>query len=265
MSGLTQVVRSALKILNIRYARKIINGHEYLLPLEGYSLRVLFDKSDASLNDPAEMGYLQHILDAIQPGQTVFDVGVYRGYFSLAFLGKVGAKGRIVGFEPNPHNVRLMQETITANHLSNVTLVPKAISDQAGGKLKMWVEGISSVSSLRGEALDTPSHQTVDVDVTSIDQFVADTGIFPGAIKIDIEGAELLALQGAVETLKQKKTIVACEIHPHKLPAFGHTAQQVEEFFANLGYHARPAEIFSESKSESKAIKRAIYRPGKAS
>ncbi len=264
MSGLKSLLRSALKVLNVRYMRKIINGHEYLLPLEGYSLKTMIGKSDAALNDPAEMGYLKHILDAIQPGQTVFDVGVYRGYFSLAFLGKVGNTGKIIAFEPNPHTVRLLQETIAVNHLSNMILVSKAVSDQPNGKLKMWVAGISSVSSLRGEALDTPSSETIEVDVTSIDQYVTETGIFPDVIKIDIEGAELLALQGAAETLKQQKTIVACEIHPNKLPAFGHSAQQVEEFFAKLGYFARPDEIFNEAKSESKIIQRAIYRPGKA-
>jgi FkbM family methyltransferase len=264
MSGFRHWIRSALKILNIRYARKIINGHEYLLPLEGYSLRAMIGKSDATLNDPAEIDYLKCVLDIIQPGQTVFDVGVYRGYFSLAFLGKVGDTGQIIAFEPNPYNVRLLKQTITANHLSNVTIVPKAISDQPEGKLKMWVTGISSVSSLRDEALDTLSTETVDVDVTSIDHFVAETGIFPNAIKIDIEGAELLALQGATETLKQQKTIVACEIHPNKLPAFGHTAQQVEEFFVNLDYRAYPGEIFNEEKSASKMIQRAIYRPGKS-
>jgi FkbM family methyltransferase len=210
------------------------------------------------------MDYLARILEAIRPGQTVFDVGVYRGYFLLAFLGKVGDTGRIIAFEPNPHNIRLVQETITVNQLDKVTLIPKAISNQPSGKLRMWAAGISSVSSLHSEALNAPSTETVEVEVTSIDQFIIESGIFPDVIKIDIEGAELLALQGAVETLKQQKTLVACEIHPNKLPDFGHSAEQVEAFFRELGYSTHHHEVFNERKSESNNIQRAIYRPGKS-
>lgn len=264
MSKLTSIVRSMLKTLSIRYGRKIINGREYLLPLEGYSLRTMIGKSDARLIDPAEITYLNHILDAIRPGHTVFDVGVYRGYFSLAFLAKVGNTGRIIAFEPNPYNIQLLQDTIEINKISNILLVPKAIGEQPSGKLKLWGVGMSSVSSLRSNDLASPSGDFVDVDITSIDQYVTETGIFPDLIKIDIEGAELLALQGAMNTLKQQKTIVACEIHPHKLPAFGHSAQQVEEFFLKLGYRARPDEVFNETKSDSKTIQRTIYRPNKS-
>lgn len=264
MNELKHIARSVLKRLNIRYGRKIINGREYLLPLEGYSLRTMIGKSDASLIDPAEINFLKHILDSLQPGQTIFDVGVYRGYFSLAFLGKVGISGRVVAFEPNPYTVRLLQDTIAVNRLSNMTLVPKAISDKPAGKLLLWAEGISSVSSLHADALGSPPTESAEVEVTSIDQYVADSSNFPDVIKIDIEGAELLALQGAKKTLQQQKTIVACEIHPHKLPAFGHTAQQVKEFFAAIGYHVRTDEIFTEQKSAN-AIQRVIYRPGQPS
>jgi FkbM family methyltransferase len=257
------IARSARVTLNglgIRYARKRINGREYLLPLDGYSLKVLRSTSDTDLADGVEAEYMRLILDAIKPGQTVFDIGTYRGHYTLAFLGAVGESGQVVAFEPNPYNMQLLHGTVSVNKLTNVTLVQKAVGDQRAGKLTMWVSGIASTGSLRNVS-NAKTAETVEVDVTSVDQYVAETSRIPHFLKIDVEGAELLVLRGAEETLRRLKPIVACEIHAHKLPAFDHTAEQVDEFFASLGYTARPEDTFLESQSSTHAIKRAIYRP----
>ena len=55
-------------------------------------------------------------------------------------------------------------------------------------------------------------------------------------LKCDVEGAELLVLQGARHLLEAVRPVLLLSVHPPALPAFGHSAAQVRDFLAGLGY-----------------------------
>jgi hypothetical protein len=56
-------------------------------------------------------------------------------------------------------------------------------------------------------------------------------------IKIDIEGAELPAIRGGLETLRRFKPIVQCElVSGFSLPRFGYRTSEVTALMEELGY-----------------------------
>lgn len=159
-------------------------------------------------------------------GQTVFDIGSFVGVNAMQFAGMVGLNGMVCAFEPNPFNRDRLRLNLSENpHLDErVRVFPFAVSDQGGRanfRLHRNVDaGISSASYMDG-AHTTLAEQTladlgfmdVTVDVCTIDAFVEHTGHVPSCMKIDIEGAEHLALFGAARTLTVHRPVLLMELH----------------------------------------------------
>jgi hypothetical protein len=61
-------------------------------------------------------------------------------------------------------------------------------------------------------------------------------GLAPRLIKIDIEGAELLALHGAAKTLGREDPILVVAIHPDAMRALGSSPSELSSFLAEFGY-----------------------------
>ena len=149
-------------------------------------------------------------------GKTVLDIGSHIGYHTLAFAKLVGQNGRVHAFEPNPFNFERLQKNIAANpELSGrIAAPPIAISDKEGREEFILNERIDKGSS-SGSFLDRADtvfekssyeekggFKRTSVETISLDEWVASNDLRPTLIKIDIEGAEYLAMNGAARTLK---------------------------------------------------------------
>lgn len=139
----------------------------------------------------------------VKPGTICFDVGANYGYFALVMAAATGADGRVFAFEPNPHVLPLLQQTLRMNGLAQRGIV-KAFGTAAGaasGSAELYFRpGDYGGGSLhfsdgfkRSAGLDKA---TVDVD--ALDRFLPEipTGR-PVFMKLDVEGGEHQALQGA--------------------------------------------------------------------
>ena len=134
----------------------------------------------------------------------VFDIGANTGAWSRALLAKAGERVKaIYAFEPSAHNHPAIEE-IGDNR---VRLVPLAAGEAAGRQTLHYDRAGSGLASLHARRLD---HFGIDfsgretVDVTTIDNFVAENGLETiDFAKFDIEGHELAALRGAARTLEQ--------------------------------------------------------------
>lgn len=141
----------------------------------------------------------------LAPGDTLLDVGAHVGYYTLVSSGLVGAGGRVYAFEPNPRNVRFLRRHVEANAAANVQVVESAVSDRAG--TVRFDFGSGSGTGHIAEA------GTLEVRATRVDDFVREQGISPGAMKIDVEGAEVRVLRGALETLRRSRPVVFLSTH----------------------------------------------------
>lgn len=142
----------------------------------------------------------------VQPGMTVFDIGANAGFYTLAFSRLVGSEGSVWAFEPFAENANNLLRHMKVNQLDNVTLVQAALADQ-GGIMGFKVGKNHYTGTIAEE-------ESYKVPALVLDELV-ETGVapVPDVIKIDVEGAESLVLEGARRLLKSKKTTLFISLH----------------------------------------------------
>ncbi|RIK10051.1 MAG: hypothetical protein DCC49_04565 [Acidobacteria bacterium] len=170
-------------------------------------------------------------LKEISPSSCFVDVGANRGYYSL-----IAAKThRVFAFEPNPGPLADLRESLELNGFDSVTLVQAAVSDSSGhGQLHLH-ESVTELSSLVQVHDDLDSR--IDVDQVTLDEhFRGYPGVTVGLIKMDIQGAELLALRGAVETIQRDRPVLIIEEWPFGHAGFGYDTADLKAFLCEQQY-----------------------------
>jgi FkbM family methyltransferase len=179
--------------------------------------------------------FLQSVLiDCAEPGTIVVDVGANVGLHTLPLAKRVGASGRVIAFEPDPENYRLLLRNIEVNGLaSRVTVHRLGLSDKTGAApLYQCAENRGGLS-LRAQNVETSGASLAPVEV----QLVIGDDVLPrewpiSLVKIDVEGAEPLVIKGMERTLTDhREAVLAFEFSPLYVESFGVDA---ETFLAGL-------------------------------
>ena len=158
---------------------------------------------------------VQEMMQAhLAPGGTFYDVGANVGFFSLIASRLVGEAGTVVAFEPVPGTAEMLEANVARNALRNVRVQRVAASDEEG-RVEMVVGEVSQTARLADAPAAAPeTAHRVRVRSASIDGMIAAGEIPPPSfVKMDIEGAETLALAGMRRTLRAHRPIVLCEVH----------------------------------------------------
>lgn len=169
----------------------------------------------------------------LQPGEIVVDAGAFSGDYTLYASRKVGPRGRVIAFEPDPENLRRLRRNL-GSEAANVTIVEKGLWSYEGEvAFRMGVEGFTSgaVEIANRQA----ASQEIRVPVVRLDDELKRLGVdHIDVLKMDIEGAELEALRGAEQTLRSNAAHV-CIATYHILD--GHpTSGRVESGLRSWGY-----------------------------
>ena len=171
--------------------------------------------------------FIQETLTHLGPldGKTIWDVGGFAGYHTMLFAKFVGRAGHVVTFEPNPRNAeRIMQHLSRNPELADqVTIVKKALSNQDGEAIFVLSPDVDNTLSSGShlEAALAPEEPAVyaQFERTIVETVKADTLLLRGGVpspflvKVDVEGAEHLVLQGAREMLRNTRPIWLIEVH----------------------------------------------------
>ena len=185
------------------------------------------------------------IAQALPPREgIVWDVGAHIGFHTLGFSTLVGPAGHVVGFEPNPSNRKRLQQNLERNPdlASRIEILPCALSDRDGDSVFAISHdidsGASSMSFLEKATAwidaETSAHwNRVIVPMRTADALIREGRRSPNVIKIDVEGAELLVLRGATDTMRVSRPTVIVEVHSAKL------AFEVHDWFAAHDYDVR--------------------------
>ena len=181
----------------------------------------------------SEYGILQHLLENLQSGDVFYDIGASFGLHSV-FAAQRLSRGEVIAFEPSSENFEQLLSNIAHNDVS-VRPVQLALSNSTG--TVAFDEASESITS-EGPAPSGQTVQTVDGDA-----YVSTSDLpVPDVVKVDVEGAEPLVLQGLERTLAETDCrTVYCEVH---LPAdhrpsvdtYGWTATEVMRYLSDLGY-----------------------------
>lgn len=167
-----------------------------------------------------ETGTCDWIREMVKPGDVFYDIGANIGIYALMAAMRVGAAGKVVAFEPHsPTMVRLLAN-IAANGLEGVVSACNlALHREAGFFPFVYssAEAGASESQLapasRGAA-DIRSFKLIELKyATSIDNLI-DAGNFrsPNHVKIDVDGNELLILQGMTRLLSADRRPASIQV-----------------------------------------------------
>ncbi len=178
------------------------------------SLFYYFFGTIAEVHTTDEQGMVQLLRRLVREGDTFFDLGANLGFYSCYLLPLCGQSGAVHAFEPNPCLIPLFRQSIELNkEYGSIRLNVLAVGKESGKFLPLYgPDRIGSSSLYPHEWLDQDSK--VLVPIVTIDEYVRGNQVKRiDAMKIDIEGAELDALQGMEETLRVcPPKLIICEL-----------------------------------------------------
>jgi FkbM family methyltransferase len=184
-------------------------------PLRG--VRLLLDRGSPYAGD-YEPAFAQALLRLARPGMTAVDAGAHHGYFTVLLARAVGADGSVVAFEADPDNAAVVRRNVELNGLTQVTVELAAVADReaaaaplfaarSGGSME-WTLSQSFAEREGGAPHDHPERST---RLVSLEGYFGERPV--SLIKMDIEGAEAVALPAARSWLERTRPDIVLEFH----------------------------------------------------
>ena len=176
----------------------------------------------------------------LSEGDSVIDGGANWGYWTLVASHLTGASGRVFAFEPVPSTADALSRNVQASgaHTVEVHRMALARTDEPL-ELHLFDDdpfgGASSAGEQGGRAIKT----TIHVPSVTLDALVAERGIRPTLVKLDIEGGEMDAILGAEAVLSgDQPPIVTFEWNVTAATSFGYHPAAIVEHLAGFGMEA---------------------------
>ncbi|WFC63186.1 FkbM family methyltransferase [Pseudomonas sp. REST10] len=182
-----------------------------------------------------ETAFLKSVL---RDGEVFLDIGANLGWYSLA-LGRHCPTSRIYAFEPIPSTVEMLEKNIRLNRLGNIEVIRMGLFSQEDELNFLFAPDVSGATSLKlaGQSRGRASIQNVVCRTTTLDAFCASRDIVPALLKIDVEGAELMVVQGG-EKILETTPIILMELLRKWSRAFGYHPNDVFALLERYGYCA---------------------------
>jgi len=173
------------------------------------------------------------------PDDGIFlDVGANIGWYSLLMAKYLTPSSRIFSFEPDTTNVSLLRENMKLNQCTNIHIANKALGKERGVATLYLYPGKNRG---RHSLIDLDGNQDfIEVEVVSLDEYLEDQGVDFSKIslmKIDIEGFEYPAFQGAPKVLSSVPRVLA-EFSPEYMKRGGFDPIELIELMESNGFQA---------------------------
>jgi FkbM family methyltransferase len=175
---------------------------------------------------------------SLRPGMTVVDGGAHIGFYTLLAAELVGTNGRVFSFEPDSYNFPCLTSNVCKNKYQNVTVIQKAVANKVENTI--LYQSSSTISSSLGNRIGMrnffkgTSIKRVSIQSTTLDSELQNSPV--DVIKLDIEGAETLALMGMPKTLQANRSLILfLEINPSALQSVGTSSDTLIMMLKSLG------------------------------
>jgi len=216
-------------VANTKFGRLIVNVNDTFIGQE------IIQKGYWAEDDIELIRKLLDLRCALQERIVVYDVGANIGTHSLALAAIFGARIRIRAFEAQSSIHKMFCDTMALNGLGNVTCHWNAVSDGNGDSIEIRLPDYNKANNFGGLELlpanrsdnqhmarDGATEMVATVTLDSFDEKV-------DFIKMDIEGMEHIALEGAKKTITTHRPICFVEL-------FKTQAERVVAFFKARNY-----------------------------
>jgi FkbM family methyltransferase len=166
-----------------------------------------------------------------QPGDVVWDVGAHAGATSYFFAKMVGPTGKVYAFEPDEGTHEFLLRNIELHQLKNVIPIKKALAKDSG-KALFSMDGTLG-AGLAGYTQCEDKQKVREVETLSFEDACRDFEV-PRFVKMDVEGAEVAVLSGALRLLKEKPIRFAIETE-HRVHR-EYTSVPITRMLSEIGY-----------------------------
>jgi len=161
-------------------------------------------------------------------GALVFDAGAFCGATTIVLARIVGPKGRVFAFEPDAKNRVLLERNVSEARLENVTVVPSGLWNRTTELSFAANQGLSS------HVLEDAVASAARVSVLSFADACQLARAVPSFVKMDIEGAEVETIEGALEFIGRER--IHFSIASYHDREGRPTSALLEPIFARIGY-----------------------------
>jgi FkbM family methyltransferase len=200
-------------------------------------LRLFVDLSDHAIGLPIvrgqyEPGELAFIRRTVRAGDHVLDLGAHYGFFAMHMAAIVGPHGSVTAFEPFEENAALLSRSIHENRFDGRVRLERAAVTRASGRigLAFAAETLNSGGAFVAANDRVAGHEVRPVRAVALDDLLLPRPI--AFVKMDIEGGEPLALEGASRLLQADRPTILSELHAPQLARVA--GKTVEAFLADL-------------------------------
>ena len=213
------------------------------IELDGYSIFVR--KSDRDIGSAISRGvsYEPHVTALLRrelhKGNTFLDVGANIGYFTMLGAKLVGAAGRVIAVEPIDKNLQLVYLGIRKNAFEHVRVMPFGASNHSG---IVSIVTDPNTSNALVQSAPTSSSPSNFAPVQTLDWLCRDLDALD-FVKMDIEGHEVFAWQGAERTFAKYRPKIATEFHPYALKA--NSGLDYNDYLSMMFKYARSVQVIA--------------------
>lgn len=221
--------------------------HRAIIAKLGKELKVRIYPHDVIGKDIYVHGWFEEaecrfVTKFLREGMVFFDIGANLGQYTLLAAHRVGKRGKVHSFEPSSRMFAELNFNVDINGLSDICILNNvAVSDKEGiAKLSKYEAGGEVYGSLGSQewAPDSSIVGYEDIKTITLDSYIKKHNIKKiDLIKIDIEGAELLAIRGAGQFLHRPGApTVLLEMADLNTNGFGYKAIEIWDYLESFGY-----------------------------
>jgi FkbM family methyltransferase len=179
-----------------------------LLPILGIDDIILAPSKSKLVYIPLKMSTSERAVASVfkpRVAEIVVDIGAWIGRYTLTSSNYVGPSGKVISIEAHPGNFQILKKNLILNKRQNVIPLNIAVSNYEG-RIKLYMASSSGWHSINPRVARYGKY--IEVPCKTLDNVLKELSISKvDWIKIDVEGAELMVLEGSQETLAQNKNL----------------------------------------------------------
>lgn len=189
-----------------------------------------------------EREMIERMITVSKPDDTIWDIGACLGIHSFITALHL-PYGKVVSFEPMPTNRAVLVDNMNLNRINNIDVEKYAVADEKGQEMFSIRESMDAGFGRHGITVDKYDDiGRIGVDKIDGETYCREGNKVPNIVKIDVEGASPLVLQGMEDILKDEKCReVFLETHePNPIQPshedFGFTRGDIIKFLESCGF-----------------------------
>ena len=179
-----------------------------------------------------EAGPIDRLREFVPEGSLVIDVGANVGFFSLRFARWVGDRGKVIAIEPEQRNYASLMAAVERQGFSRRVEALQAVAAATRGEILLEINPLHPADhKISRDGTGLP------VRAVTLDELVqGKSGPRPALLKIDVQGAEMMVLEGAGGILRQAAPALFVELHEAGLNRFGSSIAELLGYLSEYGY-----------------------------